>query len=147
MQGNDSFFPWAHGTDRLWGPLSWDWQQEGPPTCTWKTVRCGSWQDDRRYNLYFIVWLWDHVDPCVHLLTCSRMHHCCMVSFAHSVHVSRWILADFLEKEYWQLATVALWHSWGVTHTGARSLEVAPSLRQDVLYCQISLWTIHLSSE
>lgn len=55
-------------------------------------------QDDRRCNLYFIVWLWDFTPgflrPSLHLL-----HHCCMVSFAHSVHVSRWILADFLDKK------------------------------------------------
>lgn len=106
MQGIDFFFHKPILQKGSWNPCPETGSRKGHLHLENSLIRF-MMQDDRTCNLCFIFWLWDSTRgslcPYLHL---HRVHHCCVVSFSHSVHVSRWILADFLEK------TIDNWPQW-----------------------------------
>lgn len=145
MQGN-WFFSYALFTGGIWGSLPWEWHLEGPlaPGRQYDVVH----ESAEKMQPKFIVWLWDFTNGSlrVHNLSFSMMHFYCMVSFACSAHVSRWILADFLEEAIdnwpqWLSDTAKVWLM------SESSLEVSCSW--DRLFstarflCELFIWLLN----
>jgi len=91
----NGFFSYAHFTGVIWRSLPRDWRLERPlaPGRQFDMVH----ESLQKMQPKFIVGDFTSGSLCVRHITFRMMHLCCTAVLACSMHVSRQILADFLE--------------------------------------------------